>query len=122
MPNHDWGELSFGMKQHYRNQGITAGTYNKWWRIPQAERTQLSVAARSSGYKDGLNFLAVQSAVRTKSAKKKQISVRTTPNAAAVELISGVRGSDNERNRQLVIQLFDFDGFERVDWENFLSP
>lgn len=118
----DWGDLTPAGKQHLRNQGITAGTYNKWWRMPQIERTQLSIEARKAGYKDGLNFLAVQSAVKQRTPTKKTIKVTTPANQAAVSLISGSKGETNAHNRQLATQLFDFEGFERVDWENFLSP
>lgn len=122
MANHDWAELSDGMKKYYRNQGLSAATYNKWWRMPQIERTQLSIEARKAGYTDGLNFLAVQSAVKNRTPKRKTIKVTTPANQAAVTLISGSRGTDNQRNRVLVTQLFDFNEFERVDWESFLSP
>lgn len=119
---HDWSELSDGMKRFYNNQGVGAATYNKWWRMPQLDRTQLSIEARKAGYRDGLNFLAVQSAVKNKTPRKKTIKVTTPANAAAVDLISGTHGADNKRNRKLVSQLFDFSEFDRVDWENFLSP
>lgn len=117
-----WSDLSAGLKKHYANQGVTAPTFNKWHRMPQADRTDLSIKARESGYSSGLNFLAVQSAVKTKTPRKRTIKVTTPANQAAVDLITGTKGADNKRNRKLVAQLFDFSEFERVDWENFLSP
>ena len=119
---HDWSDLSDGMKRYYKNQGVGAATYNKWWRLPQTERTQLSIEARQAGYRDGLNFLAVQSAVKNKAPRKRTIKPTTPSNQAAVDLISGSRGAQNAANRKLVAQLFDFSEFDRVDWENFLSP
>lgn len=119
---HDWADLSEGMKRHYRNQGVGAATYNKWWRMPQIERTNLSIEARQAGYRDGLNFLAVQSAVKNRTPRRKTITTATKPSTAGTMLITGTKGADNERNRKLVAQLFDFSEFERVDWENFLSP
>lgn len=118
--SHDWAELSPGMKRHYANQGVTAATYNKWWRMPQTDRTQLSIKARESGYRDGLNFLAVQAQVR-RSAKK-TITPRTEPREAARQIITGTKGAEGKRQRSLVPKLFDFSEFERVDWVEFMSP
>lgn len=122
MPNRDWGELSVGMKAYYRNKGVSPGTYNKWWRMPQTERTDLTVEAKQSGYDSGLQFLAVQSAVRQRGVRRKNIKVTTKPEQAAEMMISGAKGAQARAARSEVARLFNFDEFDLVEWENFLSP
>lgn len=118
--SHDWGELSPGMKRHYANEGITAGTYNRWWRMPQIDRTELSIEARRHGYSDGLNFLAVQAQVRRTTGRS--ITPRTAPREAAVKMIRGTKGSEGKRQRGFVAKLFDFSEFDHVEWTEFMSP
>lgn len=129
MPNrsnagsHDWSDLSAGMKAHYTNQGITAATYNRWWRMPQIDRTNLTIEAKEHGYQNGLNFLAVQAQVRRTTGKT--ITPRTDPREAARKMIKGTKGKESKRQRNLVPKLFDFSDFETYSheaWTNFLSP
>lgn len=118
MPSHDWAELSAGMKRHYTDQGVTAGTYNRWWRMPQTERTELTVKAKAAGYDSGLRFLGVQAQVRGSTGKT--ITPRTTPRKAAAMIVKGQ--GRKSRRRKLVPKLFDFGEFDHDAWTEFMSP
>jgi hypothetical protein len=117
---HDWGNLSAGQKKFYTEQGVTAGSYNRWWAQPQLERTQITKAAQASGYKSGLQFYAVQTQVKTWAGKR--IKTSTPPREAARLMYVGTKGATARRQRNMTARLFRFDEFDRVDWENFLSP
>lgn len=118
MANRDWGDLSAGMKEHYRNEGVTAGTYNRWWRMPQTERTELTVKAKAAGYDSGLRFLGVQAQVRATTGKT--ITPRTEPRKAAAMILRGE--GKKSRRRAMVPKLFDFSEFDHVEWTEFMSP
>lgn len=115
---HDWAELGKSSKEYYRAQGIAPATYNKWWSMPQLDRTALTIEAKKSGYKNGMQFLAIQGQVRTRTNKR--ISVRTTPKEAARKLLQGTGRRDPKR--KVIAKLFDFSEFDRLDWTSFLSP
>ena len=117
---HDWADLSPGMKNYYKGEGIQAGTYNKWWSMPQTDRTQLTVEAKAHGYESGLKFLATQAQVRRTTGRT--ITVSTTPREAARRMIRGTKGTEGKRQRRLVAQLFDFSEFDQLEWSEFMSP
>jgi hypothetical protein len=121
MPNqgrHDWSELGQSSKEYYRGQGIGPAAYNKWWSMPQLERTAITIEAKKSGYKNGMQFVAVQGQVRTRTNKR--ISVKTPPKEAARKLIQGTARRDPKR--AIVAKLFDFSSFDRLQWTSFMSP
>lgn len=122
MASRDWAELSPGMKGYYRDRGVSPATYNKWWRMPQTDRTDLTVQAKTSGYESGLQFLAVQSEVRKRGVSRKTLKVTTHANTAAELMITGAKGQQATDARKTVAKLFRFNEFDRVEWENFLSP
>lgn len=117
---HDWAGLSKGQKNFYTGQGITAGAYNRWWAQPQTERTETTKQAQKAGYQSGLQFYAVQSQIKTWTGKR--IKVTTPARDAAKLMFKGTKGATNRRQRSMAAKLFRFDEFDRVDWENFLSP
>jgi len=118
MASHDWADLSAGMKSHYQSEGVTAGTYNKWWRMEQTERTQLTVKAKAAGYDSGLRFLGVQAQVRASTGKT--ITPRTEPRKAARMIITGQ--GKKSRRRAMVPKLFDFSESDHDQWTEFMSP
>jgi len=118
MPKRDWSELSEGAKKFNRERGINAGTYNKWWGMSQTERTDLTRAAKKSGYDSGLQFLAIQGQVRTWTNKR--IQVTTKPQEAARKLLEGTPRTS--KRRAIIPKLFDFAEFDRLEWTEFLSP
>lgn len=120
MANRDWGDLSPGMKSMYTSEGVTAGTYNRWWRMEQIERTNLTVQAKANGYESGLKFLATQAQVRRSTGRT--ITSRTAPKEAARQIIRGKKGSEGKRQRGLVARLFDFSEFDHAEWTEFMSP
>jgi len=120
MASHDWGELSPGMKRMYAAEGVTAGTYNRWWRMDQSDRTQLTVRAKANGYDSGLKFMAAQAQVRRSTGKT--ITPATSPREAARQIIRGKRGTEGKRQRNLVSKLFDLSLAEHEVWVEFMSP
>lgn len=114
---HTWSGESSYMKKYYKDKGINAGSYNKWWAMPQEERTALTIAAKKSGYDSGLQFLAIQGQVRTWTNKR--ITPATTPREAAKKLLRGTGRRD--ARRKIIPKLFDFSGFDRLEWTEFLS-
>lgn len=118
MPNHDWAELSAGSKKNYTEEGITAQTYNRWWRLSQTERTELNVKAKAAGYDRGLQFLGVRAQVRASAGKT--ITPRTPPREAARLILKGQ--PRKSRRRAMVPRLFEFREFDHDAWTEFMSP
>jgi hypothetical protein len=118
MASHDWADLSAGSKNMYRDEGITAQTYNRWWRMEQTERTQLTVKAKASGYDSGLKFLGVQAQVRATTGKT--ITPRTEPRKAARMIVTGQ--DKKSRRRAMIPRLFKFDEASHAQWTEFMSP
>ena len=117
---HDWANLSSGQKKFYTEQGVTAGSYNRWWSQSQLDRTETTKQATKAGYKSGLQFYAVQTQVKTWAGKK--IKVTTPPREAARLMVKGTKGSTAKRQRDMTAKLFNLKDFTHVEWENFLSP
>ena len=115
---HDWADESPRMKTYYKERGVGAATFNKWWSMAQSDRTALSTAAKKSGYESGMQFLAIQGQVRTWTNKR--INVKTSPRDAARKLLQGTKRRDSRR--AALPKLFDFAEFDRLAWSNFLSP
>src|SRR4029077_19157123 len=100
--NFKWSELAAGTKSYYRDRGITAASYNEWHRRPQLERTELNRIAQRHGYKDGLQFFAARSQVKSHTGK--EISIVTSPKEAGRRLLAG-RGR-RDKGRDIVAKLF----------------
>lgn len=115
---HDWASLGQSSKDYYRSQGVNPAAYNKWWSMPQLDRTALTVEAKKSGYKNGMQFLVIQGQVRTHTNKR--ISVKTSPKEAARKLLKGT--SRRSKKRRVIAELFNFSEFDRLDWTSFMSP
>lgn len=116
-----WAELSDAGKKFYTDQGITAAPYNRWFKMSQTERTDLTRKAQRAGYDSGLKFTAIQSQVR--QATGKNITTFTPPNEAARRIIKGAKRSTPEgryRYRQTA-RLFDMQKWEHVQWTEFMS-
>jgi len=118
MASHDWAELSAGSKQMYRDEGITAQTYNRWWRMDQTERTRVNVQAKAAGYDRGLQFLGVQAQVKATTGKT--ITPRTEPRKAARMIVTGQ--GKKSRRRGMVPRLFNFAEADHDQWTEFMSP
>lgn len=114
---HDWADESPMMKRYYKERGINAGAFNKWWSMPQLDRTAMTQAAKKSGYESGLQFLAIQGQVRTYTNKR--ITPATSPREAARKLLRGTGRRD--ARRRVLPKLFDFSAFDRLAWTEFLS-
>lgn len=118
MPSRRWADLSARTKRDYQRQGIHSKLYNRWYDKPAPTRTRIDREAKAAGYRNGLHYTAVENAVRLYTEKK--ITPSTPAREAGLKLI---RGQDKKSPvRAMVPRLFDFDQFERVEWEDFLSP
>lgn len=120
-PDRTWGELTEAGKKFYTSQGVTAGPYNKFFRLSQQERTELTKKAKAAGYDSGLRFTAVQAQV--KQATGKTITPRTEPKEAARKIIKGAKRKTPEgryRYRQAA-KLLDMEDWDHVQWTEFMS-
>jgi hypothetical protein len=116
-----WGELNADAKRYYTNQGITAAPYNKFFALSQIDRTEMTKRAKAAGYDSGLKFTAVQAQVRQQTGQKITMSMK--PSEAARRIQKGAKRSTPEgryRYRQ-VTRLFDMEGWDHLQWTNFLS-
>jgi hypothetical protein len=113
-----WASLAPSTKKAYQKQGISSILYNRYWDKTPAARGKLDQAAKAGGYTNGLQFSAVESAVRLYAEKK--ITPVTPPRQAALMLLEGSERASPRR--AMVPRLFHFKEFERVEWEQFLSP
>lgn len=117
-----WGELDEGSKRYYTDKGITAASFNKWHRMSQIERTELSKQARAHGYESGLQFTAVQTQVKKHTGKT--IKPTVDPKEAARRMIAGSKRKTLEgryRYRQAA-KLFDMTEWDHLQWTEFMSP
>ena len=121
MPNRKWSDLSPGWKSRYRREDVRPATYNKWQRMSPHERTKLNKAARASGYEDGLMFLMVQSRIKYHGAKHTTIKVSTKSDRAALMLLSGTHGEENQENRRLVRSWMGWEELSPDEWSAALG-
>jgi hypothetical protein len=117
-----WGELSEGAKKHYTSQGITAPAFNRWHRMSQIERTELSKQAKAGGYDSGLQFTSVQTQVKKQTGKT--ITPKTKPHEAARKIIAGSKRKTIEGRYQyrIAASLFDMTEWDHLQWTEFMSP
>jgi gamma-glutamylcysteine synthetase len=117
-----WSELSQGQKRYYEGRGITAAPYNRWAAMPQAERTVIAQEAKAHGYKDGLQFTAVQAQVKKATGRK--IKPDVPPEEAARRLIKGSKRKTIEGRYQyrITARLFDMQQWDHLQWSDFMSP
>jgi hypothetical protein len=122
-----WSNESHATQAQLRARGWTPQTFNSWWGLTTADRTDISRRAEDAGYQSGAQFYRARAQVRANATGRpvpEHVPPRSLqPREAARRLIKGSRGrGPRNRNRSLVGQLFpQTEDFDNLSWTEFMS-